>query len=1136
MTRVLVGLVLGLTLAGGWCATAADDPPTELTTEQRKELEAQWKELTNAGGRYYRAGKLPEAAEAAQNALETARRLYPKQDHPVLAASLTNLANVFRDQGKYVDAETLHREALAMSRRLYPKQDHPVLALSLHNLANVLGAQGKSTDAETLHREALAMRRRLYPKQDHPSLANSLNDLASVLQDQGKHADAETLLRQALEMKRRLYPKQDHPELAGSLYNLANVLWDQGKHADAETLHREALEMRRRLYPKQDHPELAQSLTNLAILLRDQGKYADAEMLHREALAMSRRLYPKRDHPELAASLSNLAVVFRDQGKYADAETLSREALEMKRRLYNKQDHPVLAASLSNLANVFRDQGKYADAETLQREALAMSRRLYPKQDHPDLAMSLNNLANVLGAQGKYADAETLHREALAMYRRLYPKRDHPELAASLSNLAVVFRDQGKYADAETLSREALEMKHRLYAKQDHPDLAASLNNLANVFWDQGKYADAETLDREALAMKRRLYGKQDHPDLASSLNNLARVLYDQGKYADAEKPYREALGMYRALARDYAAVRPEGDALTLASSYPATRDNFLSNAWASRAAAATVYAEVWASKAALGRVYERRALVARAAATDPRAAALLDQFTDRRRRRADLLLAPKPSDPATAQQRDTDLAQFAKDIESLDRQLRPLLPTLERADKLAKATPADLQKVLPVDTAVVDFLRWTLFERDPKLPGKKGLKWTFRYLAFVVTQEKVTWLDLEEAEPIEKAVTAWREAITAGQDIPPELPRKVRDLVWAKVRQELPEQVKVVYLCPDLALCRVPWAALPGDKPGTILLEEYAIATVPHAVFLLDKLWPQDATPKRQTDVLAVGGVAYDAALPAPDKVAGNRGAPLLKPGQPLGWTALPGAAAEVRGVRGAARKKDLVCRTLDKEEATTAAVLAALPKARVAHLATHGFFADASFRSAFQVDPELFKMTLGGERVGAGALSPMVMTGLVFAGANKTTTPGRGIVTGEALVDLDLSGLELAVLSACETGLGDVAGGEGTFGLQRAFHLAGTRDVVASLWKVPDRPTAALMALFYRNLWEKELPPVEALRQAQLEIYRHPEKIAELAAGFRGKFVEVPRSEEAPVKPGADGKAHPRLWAAFTLSGPGR
>src|SRR5262249_15929365 len=107
---------------------------------------------------------------------------------------------------------------------------------------------------------------------------------------------------------------------------------------------------------------------------------------------------------------------------------------------------------------------------------------------------------------------------------------------------------------------------------------------------------------------------------------------------------------------------------------------------------------------------------------------------------------------------------------------------------------------------------------------------------------------------------------------------------------------------------------------------------------------------------------------------------------------------------------------------------------------------------------------------------------------------------------------------------------------GLQRAFHLAGTRDVVASLWKVSDQATAALMALFYQNLWEKNLPPIEALRQAQLAIYRHPDKIAELAKGFRGKFVEVPGGGDEGVRRAADGKAPPRLWAAFTLSGPGR
>src|SRR5262249_24558496 len=158
----------------------------------------------------------------------------------------------------------------------------------------------------------------------------------------------------------------------------------------------------------------------------------------------------------------------------------------------------------------------------------------------------------------------------------------------------------------------------------------------------------------------------------------------------------------------------------------------------------------------------------------------------------------------------------------------------------------------------------------------------------------------------------------------------------------------------------------------------------------------------------------------------------------------------------------------------ATTSATLAALPRARYAHFATHGFFADPSFRGLLQLDEKDYTMSVRGERIGRATNSPLVMTGLVFAGANSPKTPGLGILTGEALIDLDLGGLELAVLSACETGLGDVAGGEGTFGLQRAFHYAGTRNVVASLWKVPDRGTAALMALFYQSLWERNLSPV--------------------------------------------------------------
>jgi CHAT domain-containing protein len=238
---------------------------------------------------------------------------------------------------------------------------------------------------------------------------------------------------------------------------------------------------------------------------------------------------------------------------------------------------------------------------------------------------------------------------------------------------------------------------------------------------------------------------------------------------------------------------------------------------------------------------------------------------------------------------------------------------------------------------------------------------------------------------------------------------------------------------------------------------------------------------------------------------------------------------------------------------------------RVRVVHLATHGFFESPDRFDALRADwireeppfrPAPADRTVEDHTV--SALAPLVRSGVVLTGGgaikpepisfagNIARSGGRpvsedGIFTAEEVRPLDLRGTELVVLSACETGLGDIEAGQGVLGLQRAFHAAGARAVVASLWKVDDAATATLMERFYTNLWTKRLPKLEALRQAQLDVLRDPS----LAEARRAR--PSPRGLGAKAEPLLGGgkadpakplvtRADPALWAAFLLSGDGR
>jgi CHAT domain-containing protein len=410
---------------------------------------------------------------------------------------------------------------------------------------------------------------------------------------------------------------------------------------------------------------------------------------------------------------------------------------------------------------------------------------------------------------------------------------------------------------------------------------------------------------------------------------------------------------------------------------------------------------------------------------------------------------------------------------------------------------------------------------------------------------QPVRRVELGPAAPIEQALKRWRQDILKGHDS--EAAEKLRALLWDGLAVHLGADTDTVYLRPEGLLSALPWAALPGRRKGSVLLEDHAIALVPHGPFLLERLRDRSA-PGGPATLVALGSAAYDQA-PAAVKRSGAP-ARLRAPdteGRKLRWEPLPGTAAELDAVLTLAGKVSPRPRllALRGREAGTSQLLAALPEARWAHLATHGFLAVPRGEVRKELlDDRLFEFGFQRERRGVGARNPLVQSGLVLAGANlprKGPEDDPGILTAEAIAGLNLDRLQLVVLSACETGVGEVAGpGEGVFGLQRAFHLAGARDVVASLWKVDDEPTAALMRLFYHHLWQKGEAPLQALRKAQLTLYRNPGEIRALARERGPDFTKTVRRVTQPAARPPAGQpratAPVRHWAAFVLSGPGR
>ncbi len=1068
---------------------AGVEPPPALSPEELKELSTAG-QLNSQAIRLYRQGKAARALVPARQAAEIRKRLQG-QGHPDYSVSLNNLAEFYRVLGDYPKAEPLFVQARKIDKKVLG-EEHPRYATCLNNLANLYEAMGDYAKAEPLHVQAMEIRKRVLGE-EHPRYSVSLNNLAVLYQAMGDYGKAEPLQVQARDIRKRVVG-EEHPSYATSLNNLANLYHAMGDYAKAEPLYLQALDIIKRVVGE-GHPRYATSLNNLAVLYHSMGNYTKAESLAMQARDTIKKVQGE-EHPDYARSLNHLAALYQAMGDYAKAESLYVQARDIRKKVFGGQ-HPVYAGSLNNLAELYRAMGDYARAEPLYVQALDIIKKVLG-EGHPSYAISLNNLAVLYQTMGDYAKAEPLYVQALDIKRRVLGK-GHPDYALSLNNLAELYRAMGEYAKAEPLYVQALNITEDVRGKE-HPDYATSLNNLAELYRSMGEYAKAEPRFVHARDIIKNVLG-EEHPHYALSLANLAALYESTGDYAKAELLLVESVNVEFKLATQVLTSKSEAQALNYLAANSPNVGGLLSVALHLDEPRHDAYELVWRGRRLLHRVTAQRNrqlyLVEREASPETK-----QHFRDyqlARRRIGQLILAAAEISPQVARKRKDELAKLSDQKESLERRLVADLPEFARVVNEQRSRPTDLLKHLPNRAVFVELVRYTRVDQDPNVPGRKGRSLTPSYAAFVVhPNQPIRRVELGPANPIDEAADAWRAAISRGESTPAAT-QALSKLVWQPLAKAFPAGVKSLYLCPDSSLAIIPWAALPTGKGGRVVLEDYAVAVVPHGHFVLRQLTAKTEASQDADRMLLVGDVSYGSrpARPTFEEIqlaSRTRHRDAVVGGKRVEWPALPAGKQETADVAHLAGDCDTT--QLAADQATTDGVLRELPKSQYAHFATHGFFADKKFRSYLQVIEDNFERDRGFDSVGSrgtfAGRNPLVLSGLVFAGANLPRekdeygipTDDGGILAAEAIASLPLYDLKLAVLSACETGLGDVAGGEGVYGLQRAFHTAGTQNVIASLWKVNDDATASLMRLFYYKLWKENKPPLEALREAQLYV----------------------------------------------------
>jgi CHAT domain-containing protein/tetratricopeptide (TPR) repeat protein len=870
--------------------------------------------------------------------------------------------------------------------------------------------------------------------------------------------------------------------------DLASIYNATGKYETAETCFLEAIKIYRETIGAES-AFYATTVSNLGIMYFYIGNYSDAEKCFSETKAIQEKIIGM-NHPDYARTLGNLGSLYQKTENYQLAEKYLLQSKEIYEN--NNLESSQYTLLMNNLGLLYFEIG---NAE-LARDYLLKSAQVMAGlsgTDTPDYALTALNLSGVLSQWGndtlavKYAIAA-----ALTFENNL--GKEHPYYILALNTIGYIRTKQGMYDKAEWELLEADSLFIKVFGRE-HSNRILTLNNLADLYMKQEKYELALKSILEAKELIGKTLNKEHSYNLVTlvTYENLSLIYWLMGNYElSTNFVYEWDKYLTQRIHQNFffMSEKQREDFWNNNNGYALEQfTNTLLSDYATSKTQSLAYNNTLFSKGLLLRsTNEIRDAILNSGNQN-----LINQFESLRALRQQI----------TALQAKTD--KYEKDyIQSLEIRADSLDKIITVASSAYREQKADLnmdwkdvQKNLSDNEIAIEFVDYQKFNKgwtDTTLYAALIVRKNFESPVFVPLFEK-SQLDLLLADAnndtekrIGKLYNGGNPRFYNGQ--------KLYQLVWQPLEKYLSD-IETVYYSPSGTLNQISFAAIPAD---TLLLNDKYNLHLLSSTREIVQMKKKDFLPVRQA--VAYGGIHYDVENPQDlltsakpyqtneTQYFASRSLP--NDSTRSGWSFLQGTEKEVVEIENILQKTNVPNTKyigISANEESVKNLSGRSPE--LLHIATHGFFlADEE-----KVHETGFMQMMNSQN--HSYINPLLRSGLLFAGANRAWKNENvipniedGILTAEEISQLNLSKTKLVVLSACETGLGEVQNSEGVFGLQRAFKLAGVETLIMSLWKVPDEATSELMISFYTH-WLSGKTKQEAFKIAQKEVresYKNP------------------------------------------------